>query len=238
MLRTTHLLKPMVLGIAVCGSSLAMAVPMHFVADLEPLSGSGVSGRADLTLNDEDNTLLVRITASGLEAGMPHAQHIHGRMGPDGMPMNSVTPTMEDDTDGDDFIELAEGLPAYGPIIVPLTSPPGGEATNFPTAPDGTITFEQMYDLTSSATFADGFDMDDLLPLDLREIVLHGMTVGAAFGEGTPGEVDGTAGYKAVLPVAAGEIRAAEVPEPGTLALLGLGIGALGYKRAKIRQLQ
>jgi hypothetical protein len=42
--------------------------------------------------------------------------------------------------------------------------------------------------------------------LQLREIIIHGLTVPAA-GAGTPAEVDGTAGYKTVLPVAGGEIR-------------------------------
>ena len=42
--------------------------------------------------------------------------------------------------------------------------------------------------------------------LELREIVIHGLTV-PAVGSGTPGEVDGTAGYKVVVPVAGGEIH-------------------------------
>jgi hypothetical protein len=43
------------------------------------------------------------------------------------------------------------------------------------------------------------------LPLQMRHIVIHGRSVGAV-GAGTPGEVDGTAGYKTVLPVLCGEI--------------------------------
>ena len=39
----------------------------------------------------------------------------------------------------------------------------------------------------------------------LRELVIHGLTVPEGAGAGTPGEVDGTAGYKLVLPVASGE---------------------------------
>ena len=40
--------------------------------------------------------------------------------------------------------------------------------------------------------------------LQLREIIIHGLTVPATGI--APGEVDGTAGYKVVLPVAGGEI--------------------------------
>ena len=41
--------------------------------------------------------------------------------------------------------------------------------------------------------------------------MIHGLTVGAEAGGGTEGEVDGTAGYKLVLPVASGEIAAVGV---------------------------
>jgi hypothetical protein len=44
------------------------------------------------------------------------------------------------------------------------------------------------------------------LPLELRHIVIHGKTVPAGPGSGTPGEVDGTNGYLTVLPVLCGEI--------------------------------
>ena len=185
-----------------------------YVADLGPLNDSGVSGTAFLTLDDD--TLTTRIVASGLEPGEVHPQHIHGRFadtddGPGtGQPIDSVSPTLLTDDDEDGFIELDEGLDTYGPIIVPLTSPPGGELSGFPTAPDGTISFQETYDLSDEDVFADDFGADDLTPLDLREIVLHGMSVEKGAGKGTPGEVNGKGGYKAVLPVASGEIQALE----------------------------
>jgi hypothetical protein len=51
------------------------------------------------------------------------------------------------------------------------------------------------------------------IPLDLREIVIHGLELPhdgsglGAPGSPPPDEADGTAGYKIVLPVAAGEIQ-------------------------------
>ncbi len=184
-----------------------------YVADLGPLNDSGVSGTAFLTIDDD--TLATRIVADGLEPDMVHPQHIHGRFadtedGPGtGQPIDSVSPTLLTDDDNDGFIELEEGLDTYGPIIVPLTSPPGGELSGFPTAPDGTIFFEEIYDLSDEAVFADGFSADGLTPLDLREIVLHGDFVPAGAGEGTPGEVNGgPEEYVPVLPVASGEIEA------------------------------
>jgi hypothetical protein len=56
------------------------------------------------------------------------------------------------------------------------------------------------------------------------------MTVEPGIGDGTPGEVDGTNGYLAVLPVAAGLI----VPEPGSLAIISLG-GLAMLRRRRLR---
>lgn len=197
-----------------------------FTSDITPLNGSGVSGSAELVLNGD--CLTVTIQATGLEPGRPHPQHIHGRFDAAGTPIDSVKPTPARDTDGDGFIELAEGLPDYGPVLISLTSPPGGAVANFPTAPEGTINFTQTYNLNDSLTFNAGFSKEDIFPLDFRELILHGLTV-PAVGAGTPGEVDGTAGYKAVLPVASGLIEEVQpIPEPHSFLFLALGIGISG----------
>jgi hypothetical protein len=47
--------------------------------------------------------------------------------------------------------------------------------------------------------------LDAIMPLGAKEIVLHGQTLAEGQGGGT-GEADGTAGFKAVLPVASGEL--------------------------------
>jgi len=51
-----------------------------------------------------------------------------------------------------------------------------------------------------------------VVPLDLREVVLHGLTLQAGQGATNadsiaPNEADGTAGEKAVLPVTCGDIE-------------------------------
>ena len=143
---------------------------------------------------------------------MPHPQHIHGLLGADAP--NTMLATPADDTDHDGYIELAEGQKSYGPILLSLTSPPGGALSDFPTAPGGVIDFKQTYDLADSSIFPAGFTASDLFPLTDREIVIHGLTVPQGAGAGTPGEVDGSGGYKAVLPVADGFIRAAALPCP------------------------
>jgi hypothetical protein len=170
------------------------------------LNGSGVTGEAVIGYDVQTRTITVAISASGLEANQVHIQHIHGF--PDGT--NATTPTDAQDDDDDGFVELLEGLDTYGPILLNLStnhdnSTGGdnghshGDLSGFPTAPDGTIWFIESYQLPAEMLGADP-------KLDLREIVIHGLTVPATEGIGTPGEVDGTAGYKLVLPVASGEL--------------------------------
>ncbi|MFC5081591.1 calcium-binding protein [Microvirga arabica] len=171
-----------------------------FFADLSELNNSEAEGGALLLL--KGNRLTVITAARGVEAGQIHPQHIHGFV--DGS--NATVPTLAQDDDRDGFVELAEGLDTYGPVLLNLTSPPGSGASGFP-APTGTsFLFSQTYDL-SDARNGDLARLLDDVSLNRREIVLHGKSVLAEHGQGTTGEVDGTAGYKLVLPIASGEIR-------------------------------
>jgi hypothetical protein len=171
------------------------------------LNGSGVTGEAIVGYDEDGKTITVAISAAGLEPNMVHVQHIHGF--PDGT--EAHTPTTAQDTDGDGYVELAEGLNTYGPILLNLTTDHSngsggdnghdhsGDLTGFPTAPDGTIWFVETYSLPAASLTTDPM-------LALREIVIHGETVPPGAGAGTTGEVDGSGGYKLVLPVASGEL--------------------------------
>ena len=249
---------------AVFTSALALAsVPQSAFAQqvysgaFTALNNSGVSGYTLLTLGSgmgqqqacthTSCSLNVQIHATGLEPGHDHVGHIHGLVDGNGMPVASHTPTIAVDKpptgDNDGYIELGEGLTTYGPILVPLG--PGGSVDP---SMSSTIDFNHTFNLLDPSTYAMGFDITSLLgpnldELNLREIVLHGMTVPPGPGAGTPGEVNGTNGFLAVLPVASAEIMkgAGAVPEPATWAMMLLGFGGIGMamrrRKSPIRQL-
>jgi hypothetical protein len=232
---------------AAASVALIVAIPtaanatVVYDAPLTALNNSGVTGLGIFTLNDSFTTLTVQILADGLEPNANHVGHIHGLFTASGLPADSTTPTPAQDTDGDGYIELAEGLMTYGPIIlslVPLTDP-GPDV-----GADGVLDYFHVFNLLDPSIYADNnmdgtpdYDIYDLLgpnldELQLRELVLHGMIVPPGPGAGTPGEVNGTNGYLDVLPVASGEIKLVSgmgaVPEPATWAMMLIGFGAIG----------
>lgn len=208
--------------------SAAALASTSYSAILDPLNNSGVHGIVNMTL--DGNMLKVNLLATGLEPDQLHVAHIHGRLDENNMPVDSTVPTLAQDTDGDGFIELVEGLTTYGPVLLQLTNPPGNITSGFSTAPDGQINYFETFDLSQQSDFGTSFSKDQLLPLDLREIVIHGMTVGN-IGAGTAGEVDGIAGFKPVLPVASGSIFMvpSPIPEPETYAMFLAGLGLVGF---------
>jgi hypothetical protein len=177
--------------------------------DLTALNNSGVQGTVLLAvdLSGDIPYLNVSLSAYDLTPDVLHPQHIHGLIDPEtGESRDSMTPTLANDADGDGFVELGEGAPVYGPVLVSLVDDEGMTpvANQF-----GTTAFIQSYDLTSDTFLANpDFSLRDLLPAINREIVVHGQEVGAGYGEGTEGEINGEQdGYVPILPVAAGEVE-------------------------------
>ena len=156
-------------------------------AVLDDLNGSGASGTATLTLTGR--SLSIHLVATGLGTGGVHLAHVHGLVDKNRAP-DSTCPTLAQDTDGDGFIELVEGIPTYGPILIDMM--------NVDPDLDGNVDFTTTRELSGNAS---------VLPLNKRHVVIHGQNVPAA-GAGTPNEVNGTAGFKVILPNLCGEIRA------------------------------
>ena len=231
-------------GLVLGAASQVQAAPVYdYTASLAPENGSGVTGTAKLTLGG--NVLTMAIDATGLVPGQVHMSHIHGLLG-SAAPNTSLAPPSAD-TDKDGYVESPEGAAFSGPPLFGLPeTKPGG----YSTAPGGIVSFTQTYDVTDTSLYdpdkmgltltpADilGTTGGNTIPLVDRIIELHGENVPAGAGAGTPYEVNGTGGYIAMLPVAAGKIQLVSqsgttaVPEPGTLALLGASLAGLAFAR-------
>lgn len=164
-----------------------------YMADLMPLNGSGVSGRAQVLVRQDD--VRFSVVARGVTPDIFHAQHVHGFINP---VMASQCPTLAtDDVNSSGFVEVGEGVDGvgmdYGGILVPLDGSLNvfdglGEIATFPVATKGgTLQYNESISKADLAvgggTFAD-------LSLGNHAVVIHGMMV--------EGE------YVATLPVACG----------------------------------
>lgn len=158
-------------------------------AQLASLNDSGASGNATLTRN-EDGTLTVQVTMTGVESGQVHPQHIHGFENEE---FNSICPTAdsadqddglpEEANDPDQYIALEEGADEYGGVLLPLDD----DNDAFPSPAVPAYTYEHTFSESEVAA------LGDLDELENRAIVIHGMTVDS--GE-----------YVATLPIACGRI--------------------------------
>lgn len=104
----------------------ATAATQRFVAKLVELNGSGVTGSVHFDVDRVAQTLHVGGLTATFDDGSPalHVNHVHGRFDGDGNPRNSVTPTMADDANGDGFVDVFEGLPNYGDVLLSLEPNP------------------------------------------------------------------------------------------------------------------
>lgn len=110
-------------------------------ADLTELNGSGASGTATVTIRNQ-KIQHVEVHATGLSPDAPHAQHIHY-----GEEARNECPGLFDDADGDGRITTVEGIPAYGPVVVSLTT--DGDTTpastlavdRYPVSVDGSYSY-------------------------------------------------------------------------------------------------
>lgn len=236
---------------AALGAAPAAAETFTFEAILNDISGLGGSARADIVHDTMANSLYVNIQGGGFAPDMLHVQHIHGRFNDDGTPRDSISPTLSADDpmnggDGDGVVELLEGAPLYGGILLSLfdedLAASGDMFDGFPSAPNGIIDFEYTYDLGTTGALSDGITAADLFPLNKREIVIHGALLGAGIG-GVGNEMAGNAlldngGYSNFVPVAAGEIvnttldgAMAPVPLPAAGWMIIAGLGSLAAAR-------
>ncbi len=182
----------------------------NFTVQFAALNGSGVTGTAELTMDDDDFT--VEIDGEDLDA-TAHPQHIHGAPGGT-VTAQAVCPTMADDANSDGFVDVLEGLPRYGSILLPLDDDISTQAQNVPGFPTGTsIDYSESTTMAAlrAALVKDDDNGDDpigtlgadgTIDLDNYVIVIHGTT------DTLPATVGTLPGLPAAatLPVACGRI--------------------------------
>jgi len=168
-----------------------------YTANLSALNNSGATGSATISVNNESGVVSVALNASGLDDTI-HAQHIHA-IGD----IVSTCPTDANDTNSDGFVDVVEGVPSYGPILLPLDNDISNADQNVDGFPSGTtITYSTSAprDGVASAVDNGGF-------LDFQDwaIVVHGTT------ETLPASVatlpNSGLSNQITLPVACGTIR-------------------------------
>jgi hypothetical protein len=205
-----------------------------FTSLLLPANNSGVLGAARAVFDEAAGTVTVDFRATGLTPGQEHTLHIHGFS--DDRP--SLIPNAVLDADRDGFIEDHEGEEVVGPVILALTADGTvSDATavgNFPVADaSGALALSATYqfNLSDPGELVRYTDLRDRFTG--RELQIHGRDVPAGAGAGTPNEVDGTAGYKAVLPVGNGILLPVVQGDPGDAAVLALVERLLGGSTAQ-----
>ena len=152
------------------------------------------SGTATVTLNGDK--VSVDVIVDGVTAGTLHPQHIHA--GP-------MCPTDGDDANADGYVDVIEGLPKYGGILVSLddniddgAAAPG---LNFPVADaSGSYSYSEE---GSRAHIQD--EIETALKVGTRHVVIHGISPD---GMPLPASVASLPGLPAwaTLPVACGEL--------------------------------
>jgi hypothetical protein len=173
----------------------------HYTADLNPLNRSGAEGHAMLE-KEGNKKVETEIHTKGLAPKLPHAQHIHGFK-----KAVSECPTLAL-SGRDNLITTVEGVPAYGPIQVSLTttgdtSPKSGLAVDrFPVAnAKGTVEYERT--LMVSADVAKN--------LGKKAIVQHGVDLNDNgrydFKAAGKSELDPSLPQEATIPATCGVIN-------------------------------
>jgi len=123
---------------------------------LAPLN---VDGQGRAKLRERDGELVVKLRAEGLDDGI-HIAHIHGIR-----QAENECPDLSFDTDHNGFVDLLEGLPAYGPVQITLSDGLNDRGTKIKynrTYPllDGGDALSELGDLSQYAVVVHGVDLD------------------------------------------------------------------------------
>lgn len=153
------------------------------------------SGNATITLKGD--VVTVHIEMNGVTAGDIHPQHIHA--GP-------RCPSASADVNHDSFLDVLEGLPDYGPILVNLDSDLGSNpAGMFPVAGGSGVNNPSSYAYSATGSRSHiQHEIQMALKLGTRHVVVHGIDLSSALPDTV--KTLGTLPNELTLPVACGEL--------------------------------
>lgn len=151
------------------------AAGTYLSCPLFPVNGSGAVAFGYLRVNGDQ--LTTTILGINMTPGEEHPQHIHG--------FADDTPSTCPEWDGEDYITLEESVEFVGPAMLALVEEDG-------TYPVADANGMYLYNRTFTLGAGDIPSLEELGPLEIRAIEVHGM------------EVDDE--YLPTLPVACGEI--------------------------------
>lgn len=178
-----------------------------FRATLSPLNtdvAGNVSGTAEFILDGDSFKATVNVNGAPMAL---HAQHIHA---------GSACPTME--AAGDDgFLDVVEGVPTYGPILVPLDGDLSSQDAGGSEFPSGS-SYEYEEETSYAAMLADlklpdpnsedavtKLGASELLNIEGRHVIIHGVMESADLPDSVATIAD-LPNY-VTLPIACGKIE-------------------------------
>lgn len=157
------------------GAAVQAKSPKVFAAALAPLNAGAqfptttggtytiptAGGTAVVSVSGDDITITVNVT--GVNPLTLHPQHIHA---------GTTCPTAAQDMNNDGVVDVIEGLPMYGPILVNLDSDlSSNPAGTFPTA-DASGSYS--YNESASRAHLQA-ELQQALRLGDRHVVIHGI---------------------------------------------------------------
>lgn len=214
--------QPVIAGVAavLIVGALALAPPVSaggkspgaglkvYTATLTPLNAGAhdINGRTldipaargNATITLQGDVVTVHIAMDGVTAADIHPQHIHA--GP-------RCPDASADINGDSFVDVIEGLPAYGAILVNLDSDlSSNPAGMFPRAGGSGVNEPSSYSYTATGSRTHIQDeIQTALKLDTRHVVIHGIDLSSGLPDDSVATI-GTLPNELTLPVACGEL--------------------------------
>jgi hypothetical protein len=180
------------------------------MADLQPVPLNDAPGAGSAMIEVDGTTLSFTLAYDGLLADAPHAAHIH--YGEDAM---NQCPTAEADADGSGTLNTSEGAPAYGGIIVSLT-------TEGDTSPDSGLAVDR-FGVGDDVSYSRA---DVEVTAEVAEDVLSGESVvvvhgvdhdgSGAYDGDTESDLDPSLPTEATDPALCGVLQASQMAEVPT----------------------